>query len=100
MELLRSQPQQGQHGRMEVIGVDSILDAIESDVVGSADHFAPFDPAPASKVSTWLDRLKGKEEYCQRTAKHWHEVMFENLAGTWYVARLGAHQILLVDHDV
>jgi hypothetical protein len=66
MELLRSQPQQGQHGRMEVIGVDSILDAIESDVVGSADHFAPFDPAPRQQSIDLAGPPEGKGRILSR----------------------------------
>jgi hypothetical protein len=40
------QPQQGQHGCMEVIGVYLSSNRMESNWVRGADHFAAFDPAP------------------------------------------------------
>src|SRR5439155_16182687 len=45
IELLMIQPQQGQHGRMEVTGVHLILNGMEPDFVRGADDFAPFDSA-------------------------------------------------------
>src|SRR2546426_34507 len=45
VELLVVQAQQRQHGCVEVIGVYLILNGMESNFVGCADGFAPFDPA-------------------------------------------------------